>query len=390
MAPFHHPGSKKTHATILKIFNWPGSYQDVVQYIQSCIYCQRSRSGKERLQGYFRTHPIPQAFETVYMDFWQCRYGVAHHTVLTMIDQLTKWAECVPVDNKSTATVAKSFLKSWVYRFGVPRTLMTDNDKAFTSDLLTHITAKLGINRLTATPYHPEGNAVIESFHRTLNKGLRHFDQLSIAFDEALEIVLFAYRATLHTTTGDSPAHLTYGVDLRLAPDADWRAEPDVTTQERLKFLSHLRLDVQLQAQRALIRQNITKNEKRVPVEFQENQLVLVRAIPLNRIDYKTSYYKAVPRWSLPHRVMRVSSGNKRAVVRCLLTRKLREAHIQDVQFILPPQGEVQVNEWMKLAQIQAQSMYDAATCKAKIEEFFEQISFPQLTEHRAKRPRPV
>lgn len=392
IAPYHHPGVKRTKATIMKVFNWPGIHEDVVQYLQSCIYCQRSRSGKERLQGYFRTHPIPGAFETVYMDFWQCSYDNQHYLVLTMIDQLTKWAECTPLPSKDATIAARAFLKSWVYRFGVPKVLVTDNDKTFTSTLLKSLTAKLGINRLTTTVYHPEGNAVIESFHKTLSTGFRHLHQQAILFDEALEMVLFAYRSTLHTTTANSPAFLTYGVDLRLAPDIDWRMEPNTTTQERLKFLSTLRLDVQLQALRTLSRQNMTKNQHRKPVQFQEGQLILVRALPLDQLKYKVSFYKAVPRWSLPYRVIRVFPGSKKAVVRCLLTSDFREVHIQDVQFILPPQGNTQITEWMKLARIQAESMYDPTTCKAKVDEFFQQITYPQaLTPaSRAKRPRSV
>jgi transposase InsO family protein len=390
IAPYHHPGVKRTRATIMKVFNWPGIHEDVVQYIRSCIYCQRARSGKERLQGYFRTHPIPGAFETVYMDFWQCSYEKQHYLVLTMIDQLTKWAECIPLPNKDATTTARAFLKSWVYRFGVPKTLVTDNDKTFTSALLKSLSAKLGINRLTATVYHPEGNAVIESFHKTLSTGFRHLYQEALPFDEALEMILFGYRSTLHTTTANTPAYLTYGKDLRLAPDIDWRMEPDVTTQERLKFLSTLRLDVQLQALRALSRQNMTKNQHRRPVQFDEGQLVLVRALPIDQLKYKVSFYKAVPRWSLPYRVIQIFPGGKKAVVRCLLTSASREVHIQDVQFILPPQGEAQVAEWLKLARIQAESMYNPTTCKAKIDEFFQQITMPQVpaTLSRAKRPR--
>ena len=205
-------------------------------------------------------------------------------------------------------------------------------------------------------------------------------------------MVLFAYRSTLHTTTANTPAFLTYGVDLRLAPDIDWRMEPELTTQERLKFLSTLRLDIQLQALRALSRQNITKNRHRIPTQFEEGQLILVRALPLDQLKYKVSFYKAVPRWSLPHRVIRVFPGNKKAVVRCLLTSNSREVHIQDAQFILAPQGETQVAEWMKLARIQAESMYDPTTCKAKINEFFQQVTMPQTPTSgpRAKRPRPV
>ena len=242
VAPFHHPGIKKTKSTILRVFNWPNLHQDVTNYLQSCLFCKRSRSNKERLQGLFRSHPLPGAFATVYMDFWQCHYNGKDFIVLTLIDQLTKWVECVPLASKTAIQVATALLTSWVYRFGMPQTLISDNDPSFCNAVLDRLTAKLGINRLQSTVYHPEGNAVIESFHRTLNRGLRHVSQAAMPFEEALAMVVFGYRSTIHGTTGHSPAYLAYGVDPRLAPDNDWRMERQIADQERLKFLSLLRL----------------------------------------------------------------------------------------------------------------------------------------------------
>ena len=378
LAPFHHPGIKKTKATILRTFNWPGLHKDVVDYLQSCLYCKRARSGHERLQGLFRSHPLPEAFDTIYMDFWECSYNGKSHSVLTLIDQATKWAECTTIPDQTAPTAISAFLRSWVYRFGVPRILMSDRDSAFLASVFAHLAAHLGITRLTAAPYHPEGNASIESFHRTLNTGLRSIDQARVPFDEALQLVLFGYRATIHSTTGHSPCFLAFGTDPRLAPDCDWRTESAPTMHERFKFLSTLRLDVQLQAQNALNRQNALKNQGRIPTTFEEGQLVLCRAITLEQLRYKAAYYKARPRWTLPHRVIKVVSPGKVAIVKCLLTSKTREIHIQDAQFIQPPCCGAQRQEWLELVRCEAQSMYDPDTCRDVIERFFEVVDQPQ------------
>lgn len=377
-APFHHPGVKKTKATIMKIFNWPHLHQDVAEYLQSCLYCKRCRSGRERLQGHFLTHPIPGAFDTVYMDFWQCHYDDRNYIMLTMIDQCTKWAECITITTKDADKVAATFLRSWVYRFGLPRKIVSDRDRSFMNKFTAPLTAKLGIKHIPSTAYHPEGNAVIESFHRTLSSGLRHFDHSKIPFEEAVDLVLFGYRATIHSTTNQSPSYLTHGVDPRLAADCDWRMEPHPTNQERLKFLSTLRLDVQLQAHEALKRQNARRNKSRQPMEFKEGQLVLSRAMTLEQLDYKTAYYKAAPRWSLPYRVISVRPSKKTATIQSLLTHKTKEIHIQDAQFIDPPKGAVQRQEWFDLVNSEAKTMFDPTTCRTVVEEFFEAIDYPQ------------
>lgn len=378
IAPFHHPGIKKTKRIIQKTFNWPNLHQDVVDHLHACLSCRRARSGEERLQGLFRTHPIPLAFDTVYMDFWECAYDNNHYKVLTLIDQSTKWAECAVIPDAKATTVASTLLRSWVYRFGCPSKLMSDQDRSFCNDLLNRLSAQLGVTRMVSTPYHPQGNAVIESFHRTLSTGLRHLTHPTIPFPEALDMILFAYRATIHSTTGHSPSYLTYGIDPRLPLDQDWRLERSSDNAERLKFLSTLRLDVQLQAQQALVRQNMNKNQNRTPMEFEEGQLVLCRAVTLDQLRYKAAFYKAVPRWTLPHRVIRVLPTKKSAIVRCLLTQKTREIHLQDAQFLSPPQGEAQREEWTRLVTHEAQSMFDPSVCQEVVANFFEALDYPQ------------
>jgi hypothetical protein len=121
------------------------------------------------------------------------------------------------------------------------------------------------------------------------------------------------------------------------------------------------------------------RNEYRDPIEFEEGQLVLCRAIPLQQLRYKSAFYKAVPRWTLPFRVVRVLPSKKSAFVRCLLTGKTQEVHIQDVKFISPPQGEVQQHEWHNVVHTEAKSMFEPTVCRDVIEKFFEAINLPQL-----------
>lgn len=242
--PFRHMGIKKTGKTITRVFNWPRLHQDVCEFLRGCLYCQQRRPGHEGLQGLFRTHPLDAPFNTVYMDLYSCNFRGRSYT-LTMIDSLTKWVECVPLSDKSSATIAKDFLCEWVVRHGVPRVIMSDNDPSFTSAVIEQMCGYLGATHLTSTRYHPEGNALIESFHRTLAKGLGSFIHPGgekIEFKEALALVLYSYRASIHLTTGESPAFLTYGRDLKPARGGDWRFGPKQWDEGvRVQFLNELR-----------------------------------------------------------------------------------------------------------------------------------------------------
>jgi hypothetical protein len=346
LSPSCHVGAKKTKRLIQKVFNWPNLHEDIAQYIKGCLQCQQTRPGLDRLQGFFRTHPIPGPFQTIYMDYWSCNYpGQGQQTVLTMIDQFTKWAECIPIPNRLDTTVTSAFLKSWICRFGVPRAIITDNDKTFIGSLFQGIATRLGIRALRTTVYHPQGNAPIEVFHKVLQRGLAHL-QLSgdttIPFDEALQLILMGYRLTAHSTTGETPGFLTYGIDLRPAIDTDWRFTRTETERERIKFLNDMRVDIQFHAIKSIETRNRASNERRLDTKFVLNDLVLTRHTPLEQAQliHHLGSRKLAPRWSTPCRVIRVLMDGKKAIVRNIITGKDKEIHVQDARFVALPQGD--------------------------------------------------
>lgn len=388
--PFRHPGVKKTKGIVTKVFNWPNLHQDVTDFIKSCLPCQRVRPGLDRLQGLFRMHPVPGPFQTVYMDYWSCSYKGTTEVVLTIIDQFTKWAECVSIANKTEAVVTSSFIKSWVCRFGVPKTIITDNDKVFIGALFRRICSRLGINNLRTTVYHPEGNAPIESFHRVLKKGFLHFAQVSednIPFDEVLQLILLGYRSVVHSTTNETPGFLLYGVDLRPALDNDWRYCRSTDEKQRLEFLNNMRLDVQYQAIRSIMKKNKEKNEGRKDAAFQLNDLVLTRNTPfeMSQMVHFSGEHgcKLIPRWSTPSRVIKISPGNKTAIVKNIISGKIKEVHLQNARPINAPVADCQREEWEKVMLLDGLSMHDKDARRKILQDFWEEVGTPQTDDMR-------
>lgn len=396
--PYRHNKVKKTSRLVRRVFNWPGLYRDISLFIASCLGCQQSRTGIERLQGLFRTHPVVGPWHTVYVDFYKCTFNKVQRLVLTMIDQSTKWAECVSIPAASLAVVLPTFVRSWVCRFGVPRVIVNDNDKTLISGLMTSLHLSLGTKNLTSTPYHPEGNATIESFHRTLNKGLASFETneetSALSFDEALQLILYSYRLTIHLTTGETPGFLTYGIDLRPPNDNDWRFTQDVPMQQRLKFLNETRLEIQWKAYDQRLRANERKNKERTPTEFEQYQLVLVRATDYERLRMAHSTgehkHKLTPKWSLPHRVLIVYPGKKRALVRNLISFQQRVVHIQDVRFLRVPDNKIQRDEWNQIILKSLETMYDPEFRQTKLEAFWKEVDHPDSLSAAADEGRPL
>lgn len=395
--PFNHPGVKRTKRILQRMFNWPNLHMDVVRHLQSCLACRRARCGEEKLQGLQRIHPVPGVLETLYLDFWQVTYDKELYTVLTMIDQFSKWAECVIIPDRTAATIASTILNHWIYRFGVPKVIVSDQDKSFNNRLLNKIYVHLGATKLTSAPYHPQGNAVIEAFHRTLNEGLRYIVQAKVPFHEALNLVLYAYRSTPHSLTHQSPGYALYGTDLSPPLDNDWRFERDQTHAERLKFLSALRTEIQLRIQQILKARLDKKNETRLADKFEVGQLVLCRLQPLDRLRHIASLYKAVPRWTMPYRVTAVNSPPTTATVTCLFTKTKRLVHLTDVRRVLPPIDEQQKEEWEAAIRTEFPTFFNEEFAPEVVRQFFESLEDPSreiastITHRRpCKRARPT
>lgn len=166
-------------------------------------------------------------------------------TIIFIIDHHTKWVESEIIDNKLRSTVASFFISNWVCRFGCPSKSVVDNDATFVNALLHEVTLILGTNRIHIPPYYPDSNAPIESFYRVLSKGFQRFfmNPSRLEISEVLQLILFGYRTSFHTSINDSPAFLTIGIDPRL-PSSILNHRYNPENSERLAILSTIREDV--------------------------------------------------------------------------------------------------------------------------------------------------
>ena len=82
--------------------------------------------------------------------------------LLVAIDYFTKWVEAKALATIIEVKVQNFMWKNIVYRFGIPRTIISDNGRQVDSQGFTDFCSRLGIKNQFPSPNHPQANGQTE------------------------------------------------------------------------------------------------------------------------------------------------------------------------------------------------------------------------------------
>ena len=123
----------------------------------------------------------------------------------------------MPVKDQEASTVAKAFVDRIVSIFGVPLELHTDQGSNFESALFKEICDLLGIQKTRTTPLHPQSDGMVERGNRTISHMLSAFvSDNQRDWDERINLLMLAYRSSVHETTNVTPNEMMFGRQVTL------------------------------------------------------------------------------------------------------------------------------------------------------------------------------
>ena len=109
----------------------------------------------------------------------------------------------------------RSFVwRNIIYRYGIPRVLVSDNGKQFDNSAFRDFCSELGIKNHYSSPAHPQADGQVEVTNRSFLKIIKtRLEGAKGIWPDELPSVLWAYQTTARTPTGETPFRLAYGID---------------------------------------------------------------------------------------------------------------------------------------------------------------------------------
>ncbi|KAJ8337364.1 hypothetical protein SKAU_G00385840 [Synaphobranchus kaupii] len=186
-----HFGARRMQEKIRSRFYWRGITQDTLDWVSTCIACQKFEKVKTEAPELKPIKPV-SPWHMIGVDligpFKASSKG--NHYCLTTTDFFTKWVEAIPIKEKTAVA---------------------------TSQVNQSLFENFGVKHCITSAYHPQTNGLDERTNQTLKRAIgKTLDGHQERWEDKLKEIVFAHNSCVHASTRYSPYRLMYGREPRL------------------------------------------------------------------------------------------------------------------------------------------------------------------------------
>ncbi|KAJ4715162.1 Retrovirus-related Pol polyprotein from transposon opus [Melia azedarach] len=287
----HSGGRSLAYKALRQGYYWPTMQSDSRVISQTCLTCQKHakmiRVPPENLTTLTSPWPFAQWGIDLIGPFPVGR-GQAKFAIVA-VDYFTKWAEVEPLAKITEKRTTDFIWRSIICRFGVPRVIITDNGRQFDNKKFRNFCETWKIENRYTTPAHPQSNGQVEAVNKVIKDLLKKkLGTKKGAWVDELPEVLWAYRTTFKTATGETPYALSFGTEAVIPAEVgmptfrtlQFNEVSNVTQLDAALDLLEEKRD-QAQVRVAAYQRRVSKyyNAKVKPRSFKEGDLVLRKVI---------------------------------------------------------------------------------------------------------------
>ncbi|CDF38384.1 unnamed protein product [Chondrus crispus] len=185
-----HPGGRELYKTLRRYFYWPTMALDCYAVAKNCAACARERVKLRRNTKEMKLFTPKAPLEFVAID---------------ILGELITTKR----GNRYQLHIAQVFVHHWVFVYGPPVKVLSDNGTQFTARFFQNVYRILGIRNVFTTTYHLQANGQVERFNRTLTSALpKYVGEHPKDRELFSDAVTFAYNTQVHRTTNIAPFKL--------------------------------------------------------------------------------------------------------------------------------------------------------------------------------------
>ncbi|XP_043716321.1 uncharacterized protein LOC122664535 [Telopea speciosissima] len=170
----HLGGRALAHKVIRQGYFWPYLRKEALDLVRKCQKCQKfapvTRQPAIKLTSIASPLPFGQWRMDILGPFPKASGGKQFAVVA--VDYFTKWVEAEALATITVAKVWKFFLHSVIYRYGIPRTLISDNGKQFEQKFKEY-SDQYEIQLRKTSVAHPQSNGLAEATNKILLDGIK-------------------------------------------------------------------------------------------------------------------------------------------------------------------------------------------------------------------------
>ncbi|KRZ17260.1 Gag-Uncharacterized protein [Trichinella zimbabwensis] len=275
-------------------------------WCQACRTCAARNEPTRKAKAPLQMPEVSCAFQTLAMDFLGPLEATpkGYRYILVVCDYFSKWTEAYPTRSQAATEVSDALVGNWFSRFGAPIRLHSNQGRSFESALISEVCKIFGVEKSRSSPYHPQGNGLVERANRTLLNTLAKLchESQDRSWDQLLPLATMAYNSAVHETTGQSPFCMLFGKQMSLPLDVTLDVPPGtasnaddyvVQLRENLQKLHSTAFDRSRHEQQ---RHKEIADRKATANRFETGQLVWLKVPQKGKMDM---------RWSGPFRVLK-------------------------------------------------------------------------------------
>ena len=299
----HHSGVNKTYKRVKLKWYWPGMSSQIRNLVRKCEICQAAKNSKPNRKEYQQRLFAGRPWQVLSVDLVGpfCKTPRGNTMILVISDHFTRWRDAIAIRDGTTAAVAEALERQVFCYFGIPERIHSDKGAAFESSMMRELCKVWGVAKSRTTPWHPEGNGVVERGNKDLGNALRTFllTRDESDWDLLLPHLTRAVRSVPHSMTGETANYMMFGRELSLPEDL--LAEPNLPLSSREDYVGDL-ID-RLQAAHDFVRskqEEIRAEDQQAPPLFSAGDYVWLKA----KRHPKGTTPKLQPKWQGPYKVL--------------------------------------------------------------------------------------